>query len=98
MDDDAGEYLTIKAACPRLGVSPNTLRSWGAAGNETEYRHPMNNYRPYFKVDIENLRDGLTHPQPTEPGRAAQKTGDYRNRGRLSSLSTPMPSSAALTP
>jgi len=42
--DHAGlDYLTIKSACERLGVSPNTLRTWGASGKVQEYRHPMNN-------------------------------------------------------
>jgi len=35
VDDNACEHLTIKAACNRLGVSPNTLQNWGAAGKGT---------------------------------------------------------------
>jgi excisionase family DNA binding protein len=56
------EYLTIKSACQLLGVSQNTLRSWGATGKVTEYRHPMNNYRLFRREDIEELRELLRNP------------------------------------
>lgn len=79
-DDKEDEFLTIKAACSRLGVSPNTLRSWGAAGKVTEYRHPMNNYRLYLKVDIEELRDRLMHPQPIKTGSGIKNRGEHQNR------------------
>lgn len=60
-----GEYLTVKAACEFLGISPNTLRSWGAAGKVTEYRHPMNNYRLFRRVDLEKVKRRLQHPKPS---------------------------------
>ena len=64
--EHAGEdYLTIKHACERLGVSPNTLRTWGASGKVQEYRHPMNNYRLYRRADIEALRTQLLNPRPS---------------------------------
>ena len=64
--EHAGEdYLTIKNACQRLGVSPNTLRTWGASGKVQEYRHPMNNYRLYRRADIEALRTQLLNPRPS---------------------------------
>lgn len=69
VDRTDDEYCTIKIACERLGVSPNTLRSWGASGKVTEYRHPLNNYRLYRRVDIEDLRNRLMHPAPTEKGK-----------------------------
>jgi len=43
------EYVTVKDAAEMLGISPNTLRSWGASGAIVEYRHPVNNYRLYRK-------------------------------------------------
>ncbi len=48
--------LTIKQAAAILGVSPNTLRAWGAAGKIPEGRHPVNNYRLYRREDVEALR------------------------------------------
>ena len=53
-DDKA--VLTVKEAAALLGVSPNTLRAWGAAGNIWEGRHPVNNYRLYRLKDVEDLR------------------------------------------
>jgi predicted site-specific integrase-resolvase len=35
-------YLRVKEAAKLLGVSPNTVRAWGAAGKIPEYRHPAN--------------------------------------------------------
>lgn len=49
------EYMTIKDASGFLGVTPNTLRNWGAAGKITEYRHPINNYRLYKESDLAAL-------------------------------------------
>lgn len=64
VDQTGDDYLTIKDACDRLGVSPNTLRSWGASGKVTEYRHPLNNYRLFKKSEIEDLRRRLSNPEP----------------------------------
>lgn len=58
------EYLTVKDACELLGISPNTLRSWGATGKVTEYRHPLNNYRLFQRGELEELRQRLAHPEP----------------------------------
>jgi DNA-binding transcriptional MerR regulator len=58
------EYLTVKAACELLGISPNTLRSWGGTGKVTEYRHPVNNYRLFQRDELEKLRKRLQHPTP----------------------------------
>lgn len=66
MDESGSEFLTVKAACALLGISPNTLRSWGAAGKITEYRHPVNNYRLFRQEDIEKLADQLKNPQPVQ--------------------------------
>lgn len=64
MSEQEGEYLTVKAACELLGISPNTLRSWGNTGKLTEYRHPVNNYRLFRRNDVEELRDRLLNPEP----------------------------------
>ena len=38
-----------------LGVSPNTVRAWGAAGRIVEYRNPANNYRLYKREELEQF-------------------------------------------
>ena len=48
-------YVRVKEAAAILGVSPNTVRAWGAAGKITEYRHPANNYRLYKQAELERL-------------------------------------------
>ncbi len=48
-------FLHVKDAAEVLGVSPNTVRSWGADGKIPEYRHPVNNYRLYKSVDLEKV-------------------------------------------
>jgi DNA (cytosine-5)-methyltransferase 1 len=62
------EYVTVKDAAEMLGISPNTLRSWGASGAIVEYRHPVNNYRLYRRIDLEKLRKRLEQPQVSQPG------------------------------
>lgn len=74
MPEIEGEYLTVKAACELLGISPNTLRSWGSAGKVTEYRHPVNNYRLFERTELEKLRERLRHPEP-KPKKGKRKTG-----------------------
>jgi excisionase family DNA binding protein len=56
-------YLRIKEAAEYLGVSPNTLRNWGAAGKVAEHRHPVNNYRLYKKTDLDELLRKAGKPQ-----------------------------------
>lgn len=46
-------YITVHEAAEILGVAPNTVRKWGAAGKIPEYRHPANGYRLYKKRDLE---------------------------------------------
>ena len=48
-------YLRVKEAAKLLGVSPNTVRAWGAAGKIPEYRHPANTYRLYKRSDLEKM-------------------------------------------
>jgi len=62
------EFVTVKDAARTLGVSPNTIRAWGAAGKLPEYRHPMNNYRLYKRDDLESVVEQLeaSLAMPTE--------------------------------
>ncbi|MGZ3396910.1 MAG: helix-turn-helix domain-containing protein, partial [Isosphaeraceae bacterium] len=46
------EYLRVKEAATLLGVSPNTIRSWGGEGKIPEYRHPINRFRLYKRAEL----------------------------------------------
>ena len=52
-------YVQVMEAARVLGVSPNTVRSWGASRKIPEYRHPINNYRMYKRVDLERVLSDL---------------------------------------
>jgi DNA-binding transcriptional MerR regulator len=58
----ANEFVTIAEASKRLGVAPNTLRSWGSHGKIQEYRHPLNNYRLYRLEDLTTMVQILKSP------------------------------------
>lgn len=47
--------VRIKAAAAMLGVTPQTVRNWAAAGHIPSLRHPMNGYRLFQVQDIERL-------------------------------------------
>lgn len=49
------EYMRIREAATYVGVAPNTLRNWEAAGKITAYRHPVNNYRLFKRRDLDEL-------------------------------------------
>jgi len=49
------EYLTIKEAAEYLGVSPNTLRNWGARGKIAVHRNPVNGYRLFRTRDLQRI-------------------------------------------
>ena len=46
-------YVRVQEAAEILGVVPNTVRKWGAAGKIPEYRHPANGYRLYKRDELE---------------------------------------------
>jgi MerR family transcriptional regulator, copper efflux regulator len=46
-------YVRVLEAAEILGVVPNTVRKWGAAGKIPEYRHPANGYRLYKREELE---------------------------------------------
>ena len=64
-------FLRVKEAAELLGVSPNTVRSWGANGKIPEYRHPVNNYRLYRRDELEELMKQL-HESP-RPARMSKR-------------------------
>lgn len=49
------DYLTIGEAARQLGVSSSTLRNWDRAHKLVAYRHPLNGYRLYKRLDLERL-------------------------------------------
>ena len=53
------DLLTVKEVAKLLGVTPLTVRNWDAKGKLMAHRHPLNNYRVYKVVDIENLMKEL---------------------------------------
>ena len=48
-------YLRVQEAVDLLGVCANTVRAWGAEGKIPEYRHPVNKYRLFKRVDLEKI-------------------------------------------
>ena len=48
-------YVKVQEAAEILGVVPNTVRKWGAAGKIPEYRHPANGYRLYKRVELQSF-------------------------------------------
>jgi excisionase family DNA binding protein len=52
-------YVTVHDAAEILGVAPNTIRAWGAAGKIPEYRHPLNGYRLYKRSDLKQVIERL---------------------------------------
>lgn len=56
-------FVRLKEAVELLGVCPNTIRAWGAAGKIPQYRHPVNNYRLYKREEIEELLKKLREPE-----------------------------------
>ena len=49
------DYLTVKEAADRLGVSASTLRNWDKTGKLKARRHPINAYRLYSRRELEGL-------------------------------------------
>lgn len=61
-------FVGVKEAAELLGVSPNTIRAWGASGKLIEHRHPVNNYRLFKVKDLERLVAKLHRPaSPKKP-------------------------------
>lgn len=72
MLEDQG-YLRVKEAAVLLGVSPNTVRAWGADGKIPEYRHPVNNYRLYKQIELERILKKLEKSRSPAAQTAAKK-------------------------
>ena len=61
------DYMTIRQAAAFLGVSPNTLRNWGAGGKIPVHRNPMNGYRLFKIEDLERLLDEVEQSGLEQP-------------------------------
>ena len=66
-------YIRVKEAAALLGVSPNTVRAWGAEGKIPEYRHPVNNYRLYKQVELERILKELEQSRSAGPDVVRQR-------------------------
>ena len=62
-------FLGVKDAAELLGVSPNTVRAWGADGKIPEYRHPVNSYQLYKREDLEGVLQELEESVNAPPKR-----------------------------
>lgn len=60
-------YVRVQEAAEILGVVPNTVRKWGAAGKIPEYRHPANGYRLYKRHELEAFLRQIESPIPKTP-------------------------------
>lgn len=60
------EFMQIAEAAEYLGVCQNTLRNWGKAGKIREHRHPMNNYRLYRRIELDELFEAVTDGPSSE--------------------------------
>ena len=66
-------YLRVKEAAALLGVSPNTVRAWGAEGKIPEYRHPVNKYRLYKRVELERILTEVAESRSPAPQGAGKR-------------------------
>jgi excisionase family DNA binding protein len=61
-------FVRVKEAAELLGVSPNTIRAWGAAGKIAEHRHPVNNYRLFKVKELQAIVAKMNAPaRPKKP-------------------------------
>lgn len=66
------DYLSVQEAAEYVGVSPQTLRRWDAAGKLKPVRHPVSGYRYYNRGDL--------GPYRLEYERAQMLTSDIGTR------------------
>jgi len=63
-------FVKVKEAARMLGVSPNTVRAWGANGKIPEYRHPVNRYRLYRRAELQRILRKLEQSVSTQVKRS----------------------------
>ena len=60
-------FVRVQEAAEILGVVPNTVRKWGAAGKIPEYRHPANGFRLYKRQELEAFLKRIESTQTEQP-------------------------------
>ncbi len=60
------EFMTVKQAAERLGISVSTLRRWATAGR-LAYHRTEGGHRRFRAVDVANLVDELNPPMNFTP-------------------------------
>lgn len=63
------EYVSIKIAAKRLGITTLTLRNWDKKGVLMAYRNPINNYRVYRSDQIELFLRKIENSKNKKGGR-----------------------------
>ncbi len=76
-------FIRVKEAAALLGVSPNTVRAWGAEGKIPEYRHPANNYRLYKRDELQQVVEQVEASVVEAIRRKAKYAIDVANRMRI---------------
>ncbi len=72
------DYLLVSEAAEFLGVASNTVRKWAADGKLKEYRHPVNNYRLFKKLDVEKLLRQIQNPISEPQTKRQRRSGDQK--------------------
>jgi excisionase family DNA binding protein len=62
-------YVRVQEAAKILGVAPNTVRAWGAAGKIPEFRHPVNGHRLYRRDDLAKILQQIEQTPTPVPRR-----------------------------
>ena len=75
------DYMQIAEAAEYLGVCHNTLRNWGKQGRIKEYRHPVNNYRLYSRLELDQLFESVGPSLALPESEASQPRS--KNKGKL---------------
>jgi len=70
------DFLTIKEAAKKLGISSDTLRRWDKSGKFSSSRHPINNYRVYTIDQVNSFVNGL-ELNIAYANRSTKKLGSY---------------------
>lgn len=83
MEQNQGEFLTVKEVTALLGVKPATLYAYVSRGVLRSYRLGVGRQRLYRRADIEALlavradAPSPRHPEPAPPRRLAEAGPGY---------------------
>ncbi len=71
------DYINIKEAAEKIGISRETLRRWDKSGKFKSVRHPINNYRVYKTGQINAFINKMNLQYKTEPVKAMDHIKPY---------------------